>query len=135
VILRFACPPEFLVLTGPGINITRFQHRVPDLAVVRRESFETMFQVRPPALAVEIASPRTKLYDRGRKKDMYEKFGIASYWIVVPDPADPALTAFELRDGQYEQVAHVAGDEVFEAARPFPVSVVPSRLVTPGPLH
>jgi hypothetical protein len=26
-----------MVLTGPGVNITRFQHRVPDVAVIRAE--------------------------------------------------------------------------------------------------
>jgi len=44
----------------------RFQHRVPDVAVVLAESTETLFQERPPALAVEVASPRTRLYDRNR---------------------------------------------------------------------
>ena len=36
---------------------------------------------------------------------------------------------FELRGGKYEQVAHVAGDESFEATLPFPVTVTPSVLV------
>ena len=40
-------------------------------------------------------------------------------WQVVPEPGR----------GQYEQVAQVSGDEVFAAVRPFPVEVVPSRLV------
>jgi Uma2 family endonuclease len=37
VLLSTACPAEFMVLTGPGVNITRFQHRVPDVAVIRAE--------------------------------------------------------------------------------------------------
>ena len=68
-VLDAACPPEFEVLQGLGVNISRFQHRVPDVAVVLAESTETLFQERPPALAVEVASPRTRLYDRNRKKD------------------------------------------------------------------
>ncbi len=131
VILTVACPPEFVVLSGPGVSISEFQYRIPDLVVMRREWFGREDQVRPLVLAVEVASPRTRVYDRNRKKDVYEKFGIASYWIVAPDKDRPALTAFELRDGRYEEVAQVAGDEVFETVRPFPVSVVPSRLVTP----
>jgi hypothetical protein len=47
----------------------------------------------------------------------------------VPDVDKPELIVFELRDGRYEQVAHVAGDEVFAAIRPFPVEVIPSQLV------
>jgi Uma2 family endonuclease len=128
-ILDAARPPELLVLPGPGVNITRFQHRVPDLAVVRSDSMGTVFQERPPALVVEVASPRTRLYDRNRKKDVYERFAVPSYWIVDPDPDKPELTVFELRDGRYQQVAHVAGDESFEASRPFGVTLTASALV------
>ena len=35
VILSAACPAGLVVLPGVGVNITRFQHRVPDVAVVR----------------------------------------------------------------------------------------------------
>jgi len=128
-VLDAACPPEFEVLPGVGVNINRFQHRVPDVAVVLADSMDTIFQERPPALVVEVASPRTRLYDRNRKKDVYERFGIPSYWIVDPDPDKPELTVFELHDGRYTQVAQVAGDETFEAALPFPVTVTPSALV------
>jgi len=105
---------------------------VPDVAVVLAESTETLFQERPPALAVEVASPRTRLYDRNRKKDVYEQFGVISYWIIDPDPSEPELTVFELRDGKYEQIAHVAGDQSFEAALPFAVTITPSALVRAG---
>lgn len=132
VILVEACPPEFEVLVGPGVNLSRFQHRVPDLAVVRGDSFDTVFLERPPMLAVEVASPRTRLYDRNRKKDVYQEFRIVSYWIIDPDPAKPQLTVFELRDGRYRQVAQVAGEEAFQAVRPFPVTVTPSALVQAG---
>jgi Uma2 family endonuclease len=32
VILSAACPAELVVLAGVGVNVTRFQHRVPDVA-------------------------------------------------------------------------------------------------------
>jgi Uma2 family endonuclease len=131
-ILVTACPPAFEVLVGPGVNVSRFQHRVPDVAVVRADAMETVFQEQPPVLAVEVASPRTRLYDRNRKKDVYAQFGIVSYWIVDPGPGQSELTVFELRDGKYEQVDRVAGDEAFEAALPFPVAVTPSALVRAG---
>jgi hypothetical protein len=47
-ILMSACPDHLVVLEGAGVTMTRFQYRVP----------------------VEVASPRTKLYDRNRKKDV-----------------------------------------------------------------
>ena len=114
------------------MNSNRFQHRVPDVAVVRADSIQTVFQERPPALVVEVASPRTRLYDRNRKKDVYAQFGIMSYWIVDPDPEQPELTVFELRDGKYEELARVAGDEAFEATLPFAVTATPSQLVGTG---
>jgi Uma2 family endonuclease len=132
VILTAACPAEFAVLAGVGVNISRFQHRVPDVAVVRAGSFETFFEEAPPELVVEVASPRTRLYDRNRKKDVYEGFGIPAYWIVEPDRDRPELTVFEMRSGKYEQAAHVSGDDECRAAVPFPVTIVPSRLVTLG---
>ncbi len=128
-VLDAACPPGYEVVPGVGINLSRHQHRVPDVAVVRADSMDTVFQERPPALAVEVASPRTRLYDRNRKKDVYEKFGIVSYWIVDPDADKPELTVFELVDGRYREVARVAGDEAFAAALPFGVTVIPSALV------
>lgn len=129
VILSAACPTGLEVLAGPGINISRFQHRVPDLAVVRADSMDTVFQERPPLLAVEVASPRTRLYDQNRKKDVYQQFGIQSYWIIDPDRAKLGLIAFELRHGRYYQVAQVAGDEPFQAVQPFGVAFTPSALV------
>jgi hypothetical protein len=84
----------------------------------------------PPELVVEVASPRTRLYDRNRKKDVYEGFAIPAYWIVEPDRDRAELTVFELRSGAYEQTAHLIGDEQYRAALPFPVTIVPSKLVT-----
>jgi Uma2 family endonuclease len=132
VILTGACPADLVVLAGVGVNITRFQHRVPDVAVVRVDPFDTLFQETPPELAIEVASPRTRLYDRNRKKDVYQGFGIPAYWIIEPDRDRPELIVFELRQGSYEQTAHVTGDEEYHAARPFPVTIAPSQLVTLG---
>ena len=132
IALAAACPAELVVLAGVGVNITKFQHRVPDVAVVRADSFETIFQEAAPELVVEVASPRTRLYDRNRKKDVYQGFGIPAYWIVEPDRDRPELTAFELRDGTYVQAALVTGDEEYRAVVPFPVTIVPSSLVTVG---
>jgi Uma2 family endonuclease len=132
VILSAACPAELVVLAGVGVNISKFQHRVPDVAVVRAGSLESFFQETPPALVVEVASARTRLYDRNRKKDVYGSFGIPAYWIVEPDRDRPELTVFELRSGAYEQTTHVVGNEEYRAVVPFPVTIVPSKLVAVG---
>ena len=37
-----------------------------------------------PDLVVEVLSPSTARYDMGRKKDVYEQYGVREYWIVNP---------------------------------------------------
>ena len=91
------------------------------VAVVRIGSLETVFQETPPELVVEVASPRTRLYDRNRKKDVYQGFGISAYWIVEPDRDHPELTVFELRDRRYALAAKASGP--FTADHPFPVTI------------
>ena len=132
IVLNAACPPGLLVVPGPGVNINKFQHRVPDIAVIRTESVTPMFLTEPPVLAVEVASPRTRIYDRSRKREVYEGFGIPSYWIIDVGQDTPSLTALDLRRGKYTETARVAGDEAFHAARPFPVTIVPADLVATG---
>ena len=129
IVLNAACPPGLLIVPGPGVNINKFQHRVPDIAVIRTESVTPMFLAEPPVLAVEVASPRTRIYDRSRKREVYEGFGIPSYWIIDVGQEKPSLTALDLRRGKYTETARVAGDEAFHAARPFPVTIVPADLV------
>ena len=53
--------------------------------------------------------------------------GAASYWLIDPD--EPSVIVLELRGGVCEQVAHLHGDEAFQAALPFPVRLVPSALL------
>ena len=130
VLLSAVCPAELVVLAGVGVNISKFQHRVPDVAVVRAGALESFFQETPPELVVEVASPRTRLYDRNRKKDVYQDFGIPAYWIVEPSSDRPELTVFELRSGSYAQTAHVTGAEEYRATLPFQVTITPAQLVT-----
>jgi hypothetical protein len=54
--------------------------------------------------------------------------GVPSYWLLDRTAAG-ALTVFELRNGAYVQVARVVGDEPHTAERPFPVTIVPARLL------
>ena len=122
-------PQGIRVLHGPGVRMAMDTELIPDLVVVRFEQLRGVMITEPPLLAVEIRSPSTALVDLNIKKAVYERFGIGAYWIVVPEVGKPELMAFELRDGRYEQVAQVSGDQAFAAVRPFPVEIVPSRLV------
>jgi Uma2 family endonuclease len=78
---------------------------------------------------VEIRSPSTALFDLNAKRAAYQQFGVESYWIVVPDLAEPELVAFQPRGARYVQTAHVRGEESSAAQWPFPVEIVFARLV------
>jgi Uma2 family endonuclease len=127
--LHHACPRGVFAVPAPGMRMSADTELVPDLVVIRQDQLAGRRVTRPPLLAVEIQSPSSALFDPHTRKAVYERFSIESYWIVVPDVDLPELIAFELRDGRYEQVAHVTGERPFRAERPFPVEVVPARLV------
>jgi Uma2 family endonuclease len=118
-----------VVVPEPALQLSRTTEFDPDIAVARRRHVGAAKLTEPPLLTVEIRSPSTALIDLNRKKAAYEAFGVPSYWIVVPDIPQPRLTAFDLTDGQYREAAHVTGGQVFRAQWPFPVDVVPERLV------
>jgi Uma2 family endonuclease len=76
-----------------------------------------------------VLSASTALNDLSNKKAAYERMGTASYWVVDPEPPG-GLTVFELDPkGRYAEVANVRGDEKFTAERPFPLTVIPARLL------
>lgn len=70
-----------------------------------------------PDLAVEVSSPSTKGIDRIRKRALYERFGVAEYWIVDLD--HDLIEAHVLRDGLFaEPVRFGPGDLVRSEAVP-----------------
>lgn len=79
-----------------------------------------------PLLAVEVLSPSTRRVDLRLKRDRLEEAACGAYWCL--DPVALTLVAWELVDGRFVEVASVAGDEVFEASRPFPVMIRPADL-------
>ena len=52
-----------------------------------------------PDLIVEVLSPRTARYDRGAKKDVYERYVVREYWIV--DPRIRSVEQYVLEGGKY----------------------------------
>lgn len=53
-----------------------------------------------PDLIVEILSPGNWKTDRGDKMKIYERFGVAEYWLV--DPRSQSIEVYVLRDGDYD---------------------------------
>jgi Uma2 family endonuclease len=129
MLLRQRCPADLRAISEPAVQLSAKTEFDPDIVVIKRSELTAAKVTQPPLLVVEVRSPGTALIDLNVKKAAYERFGVQSYWIVVPDVGQPELIAFDLCDGCYERVAHVRGSQPFRAQLPFPVEVVPARLV------
>lgn len=124
--LGAACPEDLCVLAEPAVQLTSTTEFDPDLVVVHIDEVGGAKFTVPPLLVVEVRSPSTALIDLNRKKAAYERFGVPAYWIVDPDPEQPGVTVFELKDGQYALAA--ATTEPLTVDRPFKVTIDPARL-------
>ena len=71
-------------------------------------------------------SPSTGWLDEGRKRTLYEEYGVACYWLV--DPSRPTITVLELVEGRYSQVAMATGDQTIGLTAPFPIRLNPAEL-------
>ncbi|HEX9164496.1 MAG TPA: Uma2 family endonuclease [Gemmatimonadales bacterium] len=81
--------PDIKLLTSPAdVRLGPRTLVQPDLFVVpidpkaRPKDWRDLAR---PILAIEILSPRTARRDRGSKRRIYQRAGIAEYWIVDPD--------------------------------------------------
>jgi Uma2 family endonuclease len=128
-LLAQVCPEAWQVVPEPAVLIGPDTELVPDVVVAGRDQLAGSKITEPPVLVAEVRSPSTALIDLNLKKAAYERFGVGSYWVVVPEPATPELIVFELDDGQYRETAHVRGEGRFAAARPFRVEIIPAQLV------
>lgn len=127
-LVRGACPRPLRTIIAPfDVQVGPTTSVEPDLLVARFTDIGEENLPVAPLLAVEVLSPSTRPYDLNTKKSAYERMGVASHWVVEPSELG-AITVFDLVDGRYVQIAHVVGEEPFEARLPFPVTVVPARL-------
>lgn len=127
-VLHTACPKGVRVLAAPfdvtfGRADTTLQ---PDVFVARFADMTHKNLPAAPLLVAEVRSPSTAMIDLTLKKAAYERFGVESYWIL--DPTARTLVAFELHDGDYEQVASLGPDDSFDFERPFPVRISMAEL-------
>ncbi|MDQ2707317.1 MAG: Uma2 family endonuclease [Actinomycetota bacterium] len=128
-LLDDACPEELHVIIAPfAMQLDHFNEVQPDVLVARYAELTMRNLPTAPVLAVEVLSRSGRLIDLNLKRAAYQRMGTPGYWIIDPDVPD--LLVLELDSaGDYQQVGRVAGDEVFEAARPFGVRIVPNELL------
>jgi len=84
---------------GVDLYLSEENQYIPDgMVVCDPEKIRPNGVYGAPDLVVEILSPSTARYDRGQKKDAYEKYGVREYWIV--DPANKMVEQYLLCDGK-----------------------------------
>ncbi len=128
MLLYAARREEHRVLVAPvDVRLSAGTILQPDVVVARQKDFSEARLEGAPLLAVEVLSASTRLTDLGTKRLVFEEAGVPAYWLVDPDV--PSLTVLELDAGRYVERATVTGDEPFYATFPFPVTVVPARLL------
>lgn len=74
----------------------------PDVLLLRAEHLDRIGELyvsAGPDLAVEVSSPSTRRLDRVRKREVYERFGVAEYWFVDLD--GDCVEVYRLADGRY----------------------------------
>jgi hypothetical protein len=98
-----AGPGGWWLVLEPDVELESHEIVAPDVAGWRRSSMPEFPSERPirmrPDWVCEVASPSNRWRDRGRKADLYLRFGIPHYWIVDPD--ERTLEAYAARDGAW----------------------------------
>mgnify|MGYP001215710536 CR=1 FL=1 len=90
---------------------------MPDMIFISNESENIIDPDGPvygaPDLLIEIISPFSARYDRGDKKDLYERFQIKEYWIA--DPANKSIEVYNLKDDRYKLCSYAAKEGEVES--------------------
>ena len=130
--LRAICRQHGGFAIGSPIDVVFSEHDVlqPD-AVYFRSARTHLLDLdsairHAPDLCVEILSPSTEATDRGRKMQMFARYGVPEYWIV--DPVQEVIEVLRLEAGSYVLVQRAAGDAAVESA------VVPGTALRAGSL-
>ncbi len=128
LLLRAGCPREMRVMLAPtGYEPTDRRSFQPDLLVAWRADVTDAPISAPLLMAIEVLSPSTRSIDLVLKRSVYEESGVATY--VVVDPLVPSVRAWALQDGRYVEIGTASSDESLVLDAPFPIVLVPSRLL------
>ncbi len=79
----------------------------PDIIFVKKDRASILDEVEQvvigaPDLVVEILSKSTIVYDRGEKKDIYERYGVREYWLV--DQRTNNIEVYSYADQRYKLI-------------------------------
>lgn len=117
-----------VVLMAPfDVDLAEDTSLQPDILVARRTDLTDRNLPTAPVLAVEVLSPSTQRIDLTLKRDRFREAGCEFYWTV--DPFAPAVTVWELREGQYVEVLAAQGADPVVVSAPFDLRFAPASLL------
>ncbi|MBN2543903.1 Uma2 family endonuclease [bacterium] len=85
-----------------GVVLSEENQVQPDLVFISKENQDLLSErgiEGAPDLIIEIISPSTASYDKGIKKNLYERYGVKEYIII--DPYEATLERYVLTDEKY----------------------------------
>jgi|TARA_B100002003_G_C13956447_1_gene463485 Uma2 family endonuclease len=129
------------VLISPiDIVFTEYDVLQPDLVFFHQARVSLIAPDRPirvpPDLAVEVLSPSTAATDRGKKMQVFARFGVQEYWIV--DPKAQTMEVYKLESDafilrQLAGVTDVLGSPTLEGFECRVARIFPSGTSTESP--
>jgi len=94
------------------VVFTQFDVVEPDLLFVSRIRAADILTARhvtgAPDIVVEIGSPSTRKRDETIKRRLYERSGVAEYWVVDPDL--DVVRVYRNRDGRFDRPVELRAD-------------------------
>ncbi|MBF0549918.1 MAG: Uma2 family endonuclease [Deltaproteobacteria bacterium] len=93
------------VIFEEGVNVLQ-----PDIIFIKKENtaIEQDWIRGVPDLVVEVVSKGSVSKDMATKKDIYQKYHVPEYWIIIP--AMEAVQVFVLEDGVYRLHSFAEGE-------------------------
>ena len=106
-----ANPSGELFFAPLDVALDDFNVPQPDVIFIRKERGHIIHEqeqviMGAPDILVEIISGGSIKRDRIEKKDLYEQFGVAEFWIV--DPNNRSVEVYQLEDDRYKLFAFAA---------------------------
>jgi len=89
----------------------------PDILYISRQRSHLITEKNiqgAPDLIVEITSPNTEAVDKGRKKALYQRWGVKEYWIV--DMIKEEIEVWNLQAGVYQLHGHYTRNDVVKSS-------------------
>ncbi|MCL4860177.1 MAG: Uma2 family endonuclease [Caldilineaceae bacterium] len=105
------CAPCGVRLPGQPVPVE------PDILFVRRERLSILaerYVEGAPDLLVEILSPSNATYDLETKYALYERAGVAEYWVVIP--WEKLVRVYALAEGRYRLVGEYGPGQAASSA-------------------